>query len=67
MDLQAYSADPVPVPCGGEAVLSILYPLCQRLQIPMDQFMDESVAQAVARAEEGLEKEAELTPTVAAG
>jgi hypothetical protein len=34
-----------------------LYPLCQRLQVPMEQFMNEAVAQAVARAEAGLEGE----------
>ncbi|MBM3280843.1 MAG: hypothetical protein FJY95_22620 [Candidatus Handelsmanbacteria bacterium] len=34
-----------------------LHPLCQRLQIPMDQFMNEAIAQAVAKAEAGLVKE----------
>lgn len=36
-----------------------LYPLCQRLQIPMEQFVREAVARAVARAEEGLEQKEE--------
>jgi hypothetical protein len=34
-----------------------LYPLCERLRVPMDQFMNEAIAQAVARAEAGLEGE----------
>jgi hypothetical protein len=34
-----------------------LYPLCQRLAIPMTRFVNEAVAQALKQAEEGLEQE----------
>jgi hypothetical protein len=46
---------PIQIPKLSMDLVKRLYPLCQRLQIPMDQFMNEAVAQAVARAEEGLE------------
>jgi predicted transcriptional regulator len=33
-----------------------LYPLCQRLAVPMTRFVNEAVAQALKQAEEGLEQ-----------
>ena len=52
---------PVQIPRLSMDLVKRLFPLCERLRVPMDQFMNEAVSQAVARAEEGLEqKEAEL-------
>ncbi|MBM3280790.1 MAG: hypothetical protein FJY95_22340 [Candidatus Handelsmanbacteria bacterium] len=48
---------PVQIPRLSMDLMKRLYPLCQRLQIPMDQFMNEAIAQAVAKAEAGLVKE----------
>ena len=57
---------PIQIPKLSMDLVKRLYPLCQRLQIPMDQFLNEAVAQAVARAEEGLERRGEeLTPAAA--
>ena len=58
---------PVQIPKLSMDLVKRLYPLCQRLQIPMERFVDETLAQAVARAEEGLEREREkeLTPAAA--
>ena len=54
---------PVQIPRLSMDLVKRLFPLCEQLQIPMDQFVHEALAQAVARAEEGLEqKEAELRP-----
>ena len=58
---------PVQIPKLRADLVQRLYPLCQRLEIPMTRFVNEAVAQAVARAEEGLEKETELAPAAAAG
>ena len=67
---------PIQIPKLSMDLVKRLYPLCERLQIPMDQFVSEALAQAVARAEEGLERggeelvkaEAEQpSPAVAAG
>ena len=58
---------PIQIPRLSMDLVKRLYPLCQRLQIPMDQFMNEAVAQAVARAEEGLEREEPAAAAVAAG
>ena len=52
---------PIQIPRLSMDLVKRLYPFCQRLQIPMEQFVDEALAQAVARAEEGLVKE-EATP-----
>lgn len=57
---------PVQIPRLSMDLVKRLFPLCEQLQIPMDQFVSEAIAQAVARAEEGLEqKEAELRPAAA--
>lgn len=48
---------PIQIPRLSMDLVKRLFPLCQRLQIPMDQFVREALAQAVARAEEGLERE----------
>ncbi|MBI2502913.1 MAG: hypothetical protein HYW07_06730 [Candidatus Latescibacteria bacterium] len=72
---------PMQIPKLSADLVQRLYPLCQRLEIPMAVFVNEAVAQAVARAEEGLERggedprlegelakaEAELVPALAAG
>lgn len=57
---------PVQIPKLSMDLVKRLYPLCQRLQIPMDQFVSEALVQAVAKAEERLEqKEVELRPAAA--
>ena len=48
---------PVQIPRLSMDLVKRLYQLCRRLQMPMEQFVDEALAQAVARAEEGLERE----------
>lgn len=48
---------PMQIPKLRPELAQRLHPLCQRLQIPMDQFMNEAIAQAVAKAEAGLVKE----------
>jgi len=50
---------PMQIPKLRPELAQRLHPLCQRLRLPMEQFMDEAVAQAVVRAEEGLEQERE--------
>ena len=47
---------PVQIPRLSMDLMKRLYPLCRRLQMPMEQFVNEVVTQAVARAEEGLER-----------
>jgi predicted transcriptional regulator len=49
-----------------EDLVQRLYPLCQRLELPMTRFVNEAVAQAVARAE-AQEAKAEPAPAAAAG
>ena len=49
---------PVQIPRLSMDLVKRLYPLCRHLQIPMERFVDEALAQAVVRAEEGLEGEA---------
>ena len=58
---------PVQIPRLSMDLVKRLYPLCERLQVPMDQFVSEALAQAVARAEEGLAKEEPAPAAVAAG
>ena len=53
---------PVQIPRLSMDLVKRLFPLCQRLQIPMDQFVREALAQAVARAEEGLEQKEQQRP-----
>jgi predicted transcriptional regulator len=48
---------PMQIPKLRADLAQRLYPLCERLRVPMDQFVNEAVAQAVARAEAGLEGE----------
>ncbi|MBI2502175.1 MAG: hypothetical protein HYW07_02950 [Candidatus Latescibacteria bacterium] len=58
---------PVQIPRLSMDLVKRLFPLCQRLEIPMDRFVSEALAQAVARAEEGLEREEPAAAAVAAG
>ena len=53
---------PVQIPRLSMDLVQRLYPLCQRLEIPMEQFVNEAVAQSVARAEEGLEGKEQERP-----
>ncbi|MCC7264914.1 MAG: hypothetical protein IT369_20540 [Candidatus Latescibacteria bacterium] len=57
---------PVQIPRLSMDLVKRLYPLCQRLEIPMAVFVNEAVAQAVARAE-AEETKAEPAPAAAAG
>ena len=58
---------PIQIPRLSMDLVKRLYPLCERLQIPMEVFVNEAIAQAVARAEEGLAKEEPALAAVAAG
>ena len=58
---------PMQIPRLSMDMVKRLYPLCQRLRVPMEVFVNEAVAQAVARAEKGLAKEEPAPTAVAAG
>lgn len=59
---------PMQIPKLRPDLAQRLHPLCRRLQVPMEQFVNEAVALAVAKAEEGLEREGkEQTPAETAG
>jgi predicted transcriptional regulator len=48
---------PVQIPRLSMDIVKRLYPLCRQLEVPMEVFVNEALAQAVARAEAGLERE----------